>query len=157
MNEEPPRTTRDQALLAKLDRALDSVLAANAAIPFKPKLYPRYAGARLIAWLTSLIGWAVILVGLSAIALALGIGRLENYADLVDWISVPTAVGAAFGGLVLINLAAMTRASLDAADYHRQLLQLDVARNIRGVTRRPPPRPGKQQPPPSEPIEPTIE
>ncbi len=157
MNEEAPRTARDQALLAKLDRALDSVLTANAAIPFKPKLYPRYAGARLLAWLTALIGWAIILVGLAAIALALGIGRLEAYAHLVDWISVPTAVGAAIGGLVLINLAAMTRASLDAADYQRQLLQLDVARNIKGVTRRPQPKPAKQPPPPAEHIEPTVE
>ncbi|MEX2276278.1 MAG: hypothetical protein WD674_00585 [Cucumibacter sp.] len=129
------RPGRDEALLSKLDRTMDSILSSNAAIPFKPRLFPRYAVARLIAWLTTLVGWAIILIGLAALALKFGIGSLPAYADLVDGIKEIEAAGGILGGLMLINFAALTRAGLDAADYARQSLQLSVARSVMGLAR----------------------
>lgn len=129
------RSGRNEALLSKLDRTMDSILSANADIAFKPRLHPRYGAARLVAWLTSLLGWAAILASLAGIGLALGIGSIEELADLTEWIEVPWLVGGALGGLALVNFAALTRAALDGADYQRQLLQLSVARSMRGLSR----------------------
>jgi hypothetical protein len=148
------RSGRNEALLSKLDRTMDSILSANADIAFKPRLHPRYGVARLVAWLTSLLGWAAILACLAGIGLVLGIGSIEELADLTEWIEVPWLAGGAVGGLVLVNLAALTRGTLDGADYQRQLLQLAVARSMRGLGRsrphapRPEPKPEPRNVPP---------
>jgi hypothetical protein len=132
---EPGRPRRDEALLSKLDRTMDSILATNAEIAFRPKFHPRYGVARLVAWFTALLGWAVVLGGLVGLALKLGIGSIDEFADLVDWIAVPWTAGVTAAGLVVVNIAALTRGSLDGADYQRQLLQIAMARAVKGIAK----------------------
>jgi hypothetical protein len=129
------RNGRDEALLSKLDRTMDSILAANAPTQFKPKYFPRYGFSRLVAWITSAVGWAGILVAIAALGLRAGISALPDYAELVSWIEPLWAGGGILAGLVLVNLAAMTRAGLDSADYARQILQFNATRSVRTPVR----------------------
>lgn len=129
------RNGRDEALLSKLDRTMDSILWANAPTQFKPKYFPRYGFSRLVAWITSIVGWAGILVAIAVLGIRAGISALPDYAGLVSWIEPLWAGGGILAGLVLVNLAAMTRAGLDSADYARQMLQFNATKAVRTPVR----------------------
>jgi len=129
------RTGRDEALLSKLDRTMDSILSANAPTQFKPKYFPRYGMSRLVAWLTAIAGWAGILAAIAALGVRAGVSTFPDYAAWVSWIEPLWAGGGILAGLVLVNLAALTRANLDSADYARQVLQFNATKAARAPAR----------------------
>jgi hypothetical protein len=80
--------------------------------------YGGYGAARAISTVVSFIGWLLCLV--AVVALFVGLVNFQNGGFL----AVVPSIGSGVSGLLLVMAGQLTRASVDTADYNREILAI---------------------------------
>lgn len=81
-----------------------------------------YGVAKGVSSVTSFIGWGLVILGVFVGLSPLMEGSQSRYGG-ISWLAVLPGVGTAVSGFLLIMGAQVTKATVDTADYTRELLK----------------------------------
>ncbi len=116
-----------KSLLENLSGLMSSIEASNKPQSVNIHLHGGYGFPRFVATLLTITGIISLLVSLGLIISTM-LALPTTTSILLRMVAITPSLGGLFSGLILLAVGAITKATVDTADYNAQMLQLTKKR-----------------------------